>query len=108
MTYISWLLEKLREEIQYDGPDVLILLNILKRCANNADVKRRYDAMAQAWNSCPRHLARRFVLLQTQLMDNRHTDARFQGQLNAINREILWTLLSDFIQKRVFKIDLQK
>ena len=108
MSYISWLLEKLREEINFDSPDVYTLLSILRRCACLPEVRARYDAMANAWAILPRNLARPFILLQTQLMDNRQRDRLFQENLNALNRNILLHLFSEFIQTRVFKIVLEK
>ena len=100
MSYISWLREQLREEINFKGPNVLSILYAMRVAAPRPEIKARVDAMAQAYLFLPDSLADPYILLNSQLCDNDDNDLRFRETSDRLNRRILVFLFIYFFSKR--------
>ena len=100
MAHVQWLLEKLTQEINFFGPDVIPILYALKSAARNTIMLERVELSIELWLVFPADTSGDFIIFWLTHMTTARFDRKYERHLEYLKTRVLLDWFIDFcIQK---------
>ena len=93
-------MQKLWEEMEADGPDVIEILSVFKMMANSNVAKERMDTSIGLYKKLRNRNVKNLINVYVCLSDNRQRDLKFKKWITELERKVLMDLFLQFVRDK--------